>query len=139
MSITGILSLIGYFKLQALQLRLSSLVLNSRSPLHFGQTRISNNSLSIAIKPLHFNLNITFLVGSNRFKNFVYSHLLHTFVGSQRALSFPAETAVQLFIYRYVIQPVSPISHRIGRSKHRYSRNAQCCAKMERSRITTYQ
>ena len=139
MSITGILSLIGYFKLQGLQLRLSSLVLNSRSPLHFGQTRISNNSLSIAIKPLHCNLSITFLVEPNRFKHFVYSHLLHTFVGFQRVLSFPAETAVQLFIYRYVIQPVSPISHRIGRSKHRYSRNAQCCTKMERSRITTYQ
>ena len=133
MSITGILFLIGYFRLQALQLRLSSLVLNSRLPLHFGQTRISNNSLSIAIKPPHCNLSITFLIGSNRFKNFVYSHLLHTFVGSQGALSFPTETAVQLFIYRYVIQPVSPISHRIGRSKHRYSRNAQCCAKMERS------
>ena len=128
MSITGILSLIGYFKLQALQLRLSSLVLNSRSPLHFGQTRISNNSLSIAIKPLHFNLNITFLVGSNRFKHFVYSHLCHTFVGSQWALSFPTETAGQHFIYCLVIQPISPISRRMGGPKYRHSRDAECCA-----------
>lgn len=53
MSMMGMSSLISYFKQQALHIRPSLFSVRSRSPLHFGHTKISNNfSFTAMVYPL---------------------------------------------------------------------------------------
>lgn len=137
MSMMGMSSLIGYFNAQALHLSPSSSCVSSRSPLHFGQTRISKSSLSIPMANLPliiwFSGWYIFYLLFYGTKHFINGHLVHTILSSQGAGFFPTKTTRENFINHFVIYTIGSISNRISRAKDGNCRDVFCRAKVKRT------